>query len=94
MQSPTSTVTLLPASSSGEPGCCGRVELQRDESLDAMPEPAGGRPGPRPKLQHLVAKVYGGDQGRQHVGLQVLRPVSARAQDRVVLVHLDDATAG
>lgn len=57
-----------------------------------MAEPAGGGPRSRPELEHLLTKIYGGDQGRQHFGLEVLRPVRARAQNCVVLVHYDHAT--
>ena len=62
------------------------VELERDEPLHAVAEPArrGARAGA--ELEHLLPEIEAGRDGLEHLRLHELGPLG-RAAECVVLVH-------
>jgi len=62
------------------------VELERDEPLDSVPEPARRGAWAGPELEHLGAEIDAGGDGLEHLRLHEHGPLGRRAEG-VVLVH-------
>src|ERR1700728_4860494 len=72
----------------------GSIDLDRGQALDLLPQPLGRGARARAYLEHVLAEVSVLGQGWQDLILDDGRPLRARAQLRVVLVHGPDVTAG
>ena len=70
------------------------VDLQSGQPPHPVPQPLGGRAGPRADLEHVAAEVGVLGQGRQDLALDVRGPLGARAHPSMVLIHRPDATDG
>ena len=75
-----------------QPGGRLGVDLDHGQPLHLVPQPLGGRAGAGADLEHVGTEAGLRGQGRQDLGLDMFRPLGARAQSRVVLVHDPDAT--